>query len=92
MKHSKHTWIVDVIQEGSAAVEIDGKQVTSVPHWILPEGAKEGDVFSVTHERQRGRSVIEIVEDVRERRRLLDISERQLATRDPKDPGGNIAL
>ena len=29
-KHSKHTWIVDVIEEGSASIEVDGRSVTTV--------------------------------------------------------------
>ena len=57
-KHSTHTWIVDVVEDGAASIEVDGRTVTPIPVWMLPEGAKEGDVFSVTHDRERGKSVL----------------------------------
>ena len=28
-KHSNHTWIVDVIEDGSATIEVDGRTVTT---------------------------------------------------------------
>ena len=57
-KHSRHQWIVDVIEDGSASIEVDGRTVTPIPQWLLPEGAKEGDVLAVTHDRERGKSVL----------------------------------
>jgi hypothetical protein len=57
-KHSKHEWIVDVIEDGSASIKVDGRTVTPIPQWMLPEGAKEGDVLSVTHDRQEGKSAL----------------------------------
>jgi len=56
--HSKHEWIVDVIEDGSASIKVDGRTVTPIPQWMLPEGAKEGDVLSVTHDRQEGKSAL----------------------------------
>ena len=47
MKKSKHTWIVDVIEDGSASIEVDGRAVTPIPAWLLPEGVREGDVVRV---------------------------------------------
>ena len=29
-KHSKHTWIVDVIEDGSVSIEVDGRTVTPI--------------------------------------------------------------
>src|ERR1700726_3927922 len=55
-KHSKHTWVVDVIEESSASIEVDGRSVTPIPVWLLPEGVKEGDGLSVTHDRGEGKS------------------------------------
>jgi hypothetical protein len=57
-KTSKHIWIVDVIEDGAASIEVDGRTVTPIPQWILPESAKEGDVFSVTHEKKEGKSTL----------------------------------
>lgn len=59
-KHSRHTWIVDVIEDGAASIEVDGRIVTPIPAWMLPEGAKEGDILSVTHDREQGKSVLVI--------------------------------
>jgi hypothetical protein len=66
-KRSKHTWVVNVIEDGSASIEIDGRMVTPVPAWMLPEGAREGDVLSVSHNRKEDRSalVIEIDPDAK---------------------------
>lgn len=57
-KQSKHTWVVDVIEDGSASIEVDGRVVTPIPQWMLPEGVKEGDVLSVTHDRGTGKSAL----------------------------------
>jgi len=62
-KSSKHTWVVDVIEDGSASIEVDGRTITPIPQWMLPEGVKEGDVLSVTHDRKEGKSELLIVTD-----------------------------
>jgi len=62
-KHSRHTWIVDVIEDGSASIEVDGRTVTPIPKWLLPQGVKEGDVLSVTHDRREGKSALLIETD-----------------------------
>src|SRR6478736_2992038 len=48
---SRHKWVVDVIEEDAAAVEVDGRRVTPMPRWLLPTDAKDGDVLRVTHTR-----------------------------------------
>jgi len=67
-KTSKHTWVVAVIEDGSASIEVDGRTVTPVPQWMLPEGAREGDVLSVTHDRKEGKSKL-VIETDRDARR-----------------------
>jgi PDZ domain-containing secreted protein len=62
-KTSNHVWIVDVIEDGAASIEVDGRTVTSIPQWILPESAKEGDILSVKHERKEGKSMLLIETD-----------------------------
>ena len=71
-KHSKHTWIVDVIEDGSASIEVDGRAVTPIPQWILPEGVKEGDVLSVTHDRGEGKSALLIETDPEAKRKAIN--------------------
>ena len=91
-KTSKHTWVVDVIEDGAASIEVDGRTVTPIPQWMLPEGAKEGDVLSVTHERKEGKSVLIIETDPEAKKKMLDRSERQVSRKSKNDRGGDIQL
>jgi Protein of unknown function (DUF3006) len=91
-KHSKHTWIVDVIEDGSASIEVDGRTVTPIPQWILPEGVKEGDVLSVAHDRGEGKSTLLIENDPEAKRKALGRSERQVSRKSKNDRGGDISL
>ena len=91
-KTSKHTWVVDVIEEGAASIEMDGRTVTPIPQWMLPEGAKEGDVLSVTHERKEGKSVLIIETDPEAKKKMLDRSEKQVSRKSKNDRGGDIKL
>ncbi|HJP85306.1 MAG TPA: DUF3006 domain-containing protein [Gemmatimonadaceae bacterium] len=91
-KPSSHTWIVDVIEDGSASIEVDGRSVTPIPEWMLPVGAKEGDVFAVTHEREQGKSVLAIRPDAEAKKKAMDRSVRQVARRSKRDRGGDVQL
>jgi hypothetical protein len=91
-KHSRHTWIVDVIEDGSASIEVDGRTVTPIPQWLLPEGVREGDVLSVTHDRGEGKSALLIETDPEAKKKALDRSARQVARKSRNDPGGDISL
>ena len=90
--HSKHTWIVDVIEDGSASIEVDGRSVTPIPQWMLPEGVKEGDVLSVTHDRREGKSALLIETDPEAKRKALDRSAKQVIRKSKNDRGGDISL
>jgi len=91
-KRSKHTWVVDVIEDGSASIEVDGRTVTPIPQWMLPEGVKEGDVLSVTHERRKGKSELLIETDTEAKKKALDRSEKQVSRKARNDRGGDIQL
>jgi hypothetical protein len=91
-KHSKHMWVVDVIEDGSASIEVDGRSVTPIPAWLLPEGVREGDVLSVTHDRGVGKSALVIETDPQARKKALDRSAKQVARKSTNDPGGNVQL
>lgn len=91
-KRSKHTWIVDAIEDGSASIEVDGRTVTPIPEWMLPEGVKEGDVLSVTHDRREGKSALLIETDPEARKKALDRSEKQVSRKSKNDRGGDIQL
>jgi hypothetical protein len=91
-KHSKHTWIVDVIEDGSASIEVDGRTVTPIPQWMLPEGVREGDVLSVTHDKGEGKSALLIETDPEGKKKALDRSAKQIARKSKNDRGGDISL
>lgn len=91
-KHSTHTWIVDVIEDGSASIEVDGRVVTPIPQWMLPEGVREGDVLSVTHDREEGKSALLIENDPEAKRKALDRSVQQVSKKSKNDRGGDISL
>jgi len=91
-KTSKHTWVVDVIEDGAASIEVDGRTVTPIPQWLLPEGAREGDVLSVTHERKEGKSTLVIETDPEAKKKMLDRSETQMSRKSKNDRGGDIKL
>ena len=91
-KHSKHTWIVDVIEDGSASIEVDGRSVTPTPQWMLPEGVREGDVLSVTHDRKEGKSALLIETDPGAKRKALDRSMKQVVKKTKNNRGGDISL
>ncbi|HWL38711.1 MAG TPA: DUF3006 domain-containing protein [Gemmatimonadaceae bacterium] len=91
-KRSKHTWVVDVIEDGSASVEIDGRMVTPVPAWMLPDGVHEGDVLSVTHTKREAKSSLVIEVDPAAKQELLAKSEEQVSRKGKNDRGGHIKL
>lgn len=91
-KSSSHTWIVDVIEDGSASIEVDGRSVTPIPEWMLPVGAREGDVLAVMHEREEGKSVLAIRVDTEARKKAMDRSARQVSRKSRRDRGGDVQL
>ena len=96
MATQRHTWIIDSIEERVAAIEVDGSAVVRLPQWVLPRGAREGDVLAVSHELDADgeRSTLRIALDRDAKEGAVDHSRRQ--TRKGKkskgDAGGDIAL
>jgi hypothetical protein len=84
---SHHTWVVDVLDEDSAAVEVDGRQVTAIPRWLLPADAHQGDVLRVTHSRSGLRSTLTIEADRHATRLALQRSAEQLRGAPAADTG-----
>jgi hypothetical protein len=71
-KTSNHVWIVDVIEDGAASIEVDGRTITPIPQWLLPEGAREGDVLAVRHEKKEGKSMLMIETDPGAKKKAID--------------------
>ena len=72
--------------------EVDGRSVTPIPAWLLPEGVREGDVLSVTHDRGEGKSALVIETDPEAKEKALDRSAKQVSRKSKNDPGGNVQL
>jgi KTSC domain/Protein of unknown function (DUF3006) len=87
VRGSHHTWVVDVIEDDSAAVEIDGRQITPVPRWLLPADARSGDVLRVTHARSGARSTLTIEVDRHATRAALQQSADQMRAAPPGGEG-----
>jgi len=90
-RRSRHTWIVDVLDEDSAAVEVDGRQVTPIPRWLLPADVRDGDVMRVTHDRSGTRSAISIEVDRHATELAYQRSAEQLR-RAPEPDKGDVTL
>lgn len=82
---STQQWVIDLIEEGSASIELPDGTMVSLPATVLPNGARGGQILRVT---------IELDPDAT--RRALDASKAQVekgsrASR-KRDPGGDIVL
>jgi hypothetical protein len=80
MHESRHIWTVDAIEDDSAAIEVDGRQVTTIPRWLLPSAAMQGDVLAVRHERGAARSILTIELDEEATRTAFETSSDQVET------------
>ena len=56
----EHRWTIGSIEESVAHIEVDGRQTMHVPKWMLPRGARAGDVLAVRHEVTAEHSVLKI--------------------------------
>jgi hypothetical protein len=98
MPSQSHSWVVDVLEESSASVEIDGGSTIVIPRWLLPATAREGDVLRVTHDRPADgqRSTLTIEADAGATKKARRVSSAQIAKAREQsketDPGGDISL
>ena len=93
MPRHRHRWTVDSIEEGVARVEVDGERMISVPAWLLPEDAAEGEGRRVTHARAGERSRLTVARDEGATGEALERSARQLDDMPAAtDGGGDIEL
>ena len=88
---SRHTWVIDVIEDDAAAIEVDGRRITPIPRWLLPADAKDGDILRVTHDRSGSRSTFSIEVDRQATRAAVQRSDEQLRQA-PSGGSGDIDL
>lgn len=89
---SERTWALDSVEEGVAAIQEDGGRMTYVPAWLLPAGAREGDLLRVERSEAGGVATIRISVDAAATAEALRRSREQLERARGNDPGGNIVL
>ena len=89
-----HRWMIDSMEEQTAAVEQDSGPVFQIPRFLLPVNVREGDICSVDAEPDgKGGSLIKISIDADATKAALQRSARQLQQKPGKaDPGGPIIL
>ncbi len=87
-------WMVDALEENTAAVEQGAGIPHHIPRFLLPSGVREGDVCQVSTRRDSESSItITISFDRTETDRAKKKSADQLAsTPRTSDPGGPIKL
>ena len=91
------TWRIDGIEERVARIEQDGGEMITLPVSLLPAGAKEGQVLTVTRTPDgKRRLTLAIAIDAEGTSAERTASARQtaaaLARSRKRDPGGNVAL
>jgi hypothetical protein len=95
MSVQSHRWVVDAIEESAASIEVDGDAMVTVPLWLLPAAARQGDVLRITHDRppKGERSTLTIEVDAAATKKALADSAGQMSeARTKNDPGGDITL
>jgi hypothetical protein len=75
MKHERHHWLVNVLDADTAAIQVDGREVTIIPRWLLPASVQEGDVVVVEHDRSADRSALVIEPDPAARQHVYEHPE-----------------
>lgn len=87
-----HRLVVDRVEGELAAVEVDGGAVLDLPRWLLPPGAREGDVVQVeVHADGRARS-LRLQVDAGATAAAREDAEALLKRLRDRDPGGDVQL
>jgi hypothetical protein len=78
-------WVIDSIEETVASIEVDGRAMITLPHALLPAGAKEGHVLRVTIEIDEAGTKQAMDASAVQVKRGMDESRK-------RDKGGDIKL
>lgn len=93
MSEPVHRFVVDRFEGDLVVVEVDGEHVLDLPRWILPEGAREGDVLVATRRAAAGDTVAwELRVDAEATARARADARRLVDRLRRKDPGGDLTL
>jgi hypothetical protein len=95
-KSDTHLWAIDGIEEGMARIEEDGKRIITVPRYLLPANAREGQLLRVTRAEATGKLTLTVTVDEQATAAALEKSaatvRRAMAASRKRDPGGDVAL
>jgi hypothetical protein len=91
-----HLWTIDAIEEGIARIEEDGARIIHLPRYLLPAGAREGQILRVTAKPGKGKTELTIAIDEAATEAALAKSRAQtaatMAASKKRDPGGDVSL
>jgi hypothetical protein len=93
---SSHRWSIDGLEEDSARIEEDGGRIITVPRWLLPADAKEGQLLALTRTGSGTSATITIAVDAAATTAALAASADQVAriaaASKSRDKGGDVSL
>jgi hypothetical protein len=98
MPPNEHRWTVDGIEEGVARVEEDGEHMITVPRYLLPAAAREGQILRVTLSGGAGKTPLVITVEIDDEATAAALAASRKQTRKAmdtsrkRDPGGDISL
>jgi hypothetical protein len=95
---AEHRWAVDGIEEDMARIEEDGERIVTIPRYLLPPGAHEGQLLRVTRAPGKDRGSIILTVAIDDAATAAALAKSKAATDSAmtksrkRDPGGDVAL
>ena len=97
-KRDEHSWTIDGIEEGVARVEEDGARMITVPRYLLPPGAREGQILRVSRSEGKDGAALTITIAFDEQatavamRQSKETTSAAIKASSRIDPGGDVIL
>lgn len=90
---SKHSWMIDAIEENTVAIEQDAGPAYQLPNILLPRNVTEGDICSVEVTAAESAVTVRVMIDAAATKAAKARSAAQVSGKPNKnDPGGPIQL
>jgi hypothetical protein len=95
-KAEEHRWAIDALDDSVARIEEDGKRMLTVPRYLVPAEAREGQLLRVTRADIQGVLTVSVTVDQHATSAALASSgattKRAMARSKKQDPGGDVSL
>jgi len=95
-KTEEHRWAIDALDEGVVRIEEDGKRLLTIPRYLVPSDAREGQLLRVTHIDVQGVLTVSVAIDAEATTAALASSvattKRAMVHSKRHDPGGDVSL